>query len=316
MKLSVIVATRNRAPHLGPCLDSIAAAFERSALFDDAEIVIADNGSTDETPNVLKAWAAANTARLVPVAEPRPGKSRALNRAIEAASGELLAFTDDDCRLLPEYVNDLLRHDAADAELVLRGGRIELGDPTDLPLTINTAPTRGRWSLAMNSARHNALTGKINGCNMMMRRALIERIGGFDEDFGPGSKIASGDDTEFVYRAYTAGVPIEYVPDMAVAHFHGRKTAGTAYKLWRGYATGNGAFFTKYLFKHFNLARPFWWDIKNAVIELRTGTHRFEATPEFSYVDKVRCQVRGALMYIFMRHEGARKPLRPRAAAK
>src|ERR1700741_1293949 len=75
----------------------------------------------------------ANTIPLQLLSEPRAGKARALNRALRAARGELLAFTDDDCRLHPQHVNDLLRYDANDTNLVLRGGRTELGDPTDLP---------------------------------------------------------------------------------------------------------------------------------------------------------------------------------------
>ena len=56
MKLSVIIATRNRAHAIGPCLNSIAAAFAKAAPF-DAEIVVVDNGSTDDTSDIIKAWA-------------------------------------------------------------------------------------------------------------------------------------------------------------------------------------------------------------------------------------------------------------------
>src|SRR6202035_2432673 len=112
--------------------------------------------------------------------EPRSGKACALNLALAAAQGESFAFTDDDCRLHSEHVNDLLRHDAADTELVLRGGRIELGDPTDLALTIKTTSEPMCWSRRLNSARHQPITGQINGCNMTMRRALVENLGPFD----------------------------------------------------------------------------------------------------------------------------------------
>jgi glycosyltransferase involved in cell wall biosynthesis len=305
MKVSVIVATKNRAYALAPCLNSIGAALTKAKPL-EAELIVVDNGSTDDTQTVLTAWASANPGYLVALREPRPGKSCALNRALQFARGELLAFLDDDCRAHPEYVNDLLRHDANDHdELVLRGGRIELGDQTDLPLTINTTPTRVRWSRASNSARHQAIWGKINGCNMAMRRGVIELIGGFDEDFGPGSKMGSGDDTEFMFRAYTAGVPIEYVPDMAVSHYHGRKNTEDGFKLWRSYAIGNGGIIVKFIFEHFNLSRPLWWDLKNAVTELRTGTNKFDPeTNVFSYVDKVHYQIRGILRYIFMRRKG------------
>src|SRR6185437_1286806 len=121
MKLSVIVATRHRAEAIASCLDSIAVAFARAAPL-DAEIVIVDNGSTDTTADVIRCWIDRNDAISVKsLIEPVPGKARALNRALRAAAGEVLAFTDDDCRLHPEYINDLLRHDSADTEPVLRG---------------------------------------------------------------------------------------------------------------------------------------------------------------------------------------------------
>src|SRR5262245_14071050 len=218
MKLSVIVVTKNRARHIAPCLDSLAAPL-------DAEIVIVDNGSADNTAALIDGWARANAVPVQALSYPGLGKSRGLNLALRAAKGDVLAFTDDDCRLHPEYVNDLLRHDAADTGFVLRGGRIELGDPTDLPLTINTSPTPKRWSLALSTRDDCLESGELIGANMTMRRALVERLGPFDEDFGPGSRLGSGDDHEYILRAYLNGITLEYVPDMTVLHHHGRKTS-------------------------------------------------------------------------------------------
>ena len=81
-----------------------------------------DNASADDTASVIKAWANANGIPIKLLYEPQKGKARALNRALRAAQSEILVFTDDDCRLSKEYVNQLLRHDAADTGLVLRGG--------------------------------------------------------------------------------------------------------------------------------------------------------------------------------------------------
>jgi GT2 family glycosyltransferase len=307
MKLSVIVATRNRAHAIIACLDSIAAALANASPL-DAEIVVVDNGSEDDTSAIVKAWGSASALPVKPISEPRTGKSRALNCALRAAEGELLAFTDDDCRLDSEYVNDLLRHDAADTGLVLRGGRIELGDPTDLPFTINTSPVRTRWSLAKNSARHQNLAGLIAGCNMTMRRALVERIGPFDEDFGPGSTVGSGEDTDCLYRAYLAGVTLEYVPDMVVFHHHGRKTSDAACALFRRYMIGSGALNVKYLLKHPNLCCQTYWDLKYLPREIVTGKNTFLPEIGFSHRDKLACIVRGAVRYFFMRKDhGARR---------
>jgi glycosyltransferase involved in cell wall biosynthesis len=302
MKLSVIVATKNRALALAPCLDSIAAAFASAAPV-DAEIVVVDNGSTDDTADTIKAWAGASAVPVQSLSEPRAGKARALNRGLRAARGDILAFTDDDCRLHNEHVNDLLRHAAADTDLVLRGGRIELGDPTDLPLTIYTATTPMRWSLALNSVRHEGVNGKINGCNMTMRRALVERLGPFDEDFGPGSRAASGDDTDYIFRAYLDGATLEYVPDMTVFHHHGRNTSAAGKKLIRDYMTAKGALWVKYIFKHPNFCRPALWNMKNAARETITGANTFLPNIGFSHKDKVTCAMRGAVRYFFMRKD-------------
>jgi glycosyltransferase involved in cell wall biosynthesis len=124
MKLSVIVATRNRAHAISGCLDSIADSLAKAAPL-DAEIVVVDNGSQDGTSRIVEQWATGCAFPVRLLVEPRSGLAVARNRALRTAQGELLVFTDDDCRLSKEYVNDLLSHDAADTEPVLSGGRVE-----------------------------------------------------------------------------------------------------------------------------------------------------------------------------------------------
>jgi glycosyltransferase involved in cell wall biosynthesis len=74
MRLSVIIATRNRARVIVACLSSIAAAIARAAPL-DAEIVIVDNGSTDETGQIIAGWASANSVRVQSLLEPRTAKA-------------------------------------------------------------------------------------------------------------------------------------------------------------------------------------------------------------------------------------------------
>jgi GT2 family glycosyltransferase len=309
MKLSAIVATRNRAHAIIPCLDSIAAAFAHAAPL-DAEIVVADNGSTDATSAIVKQWA---TERAFPVRlifELRAGKSAALNLALRTAQGELLAFLDDDCRMSKDYVSQLLRYDASDGdELVLRGGRVELGDPTDLPLSIKTSPTRFRFNRRMNPdinpTRRDTIIGQICGCNMAMRRAVIERIGPFDERFGPGSIMQNADDAEYHFRAYVGDITIEYVPDMAVFHHHGRKKKSVGFNLMRSYATGGGAVYAKYFFKYPNLCRPLYWDLKAAIKEVLSGSNMYFPVVGFSFKHKVAYAASGAIKYFFKRNRRA-----------
>jgi GT2 family glycosyltransferase len=232
--------------------------------------------------------------------EPRAGVAVARNRALRTAQGELLVFVDDDCRLSKEYVNDLLRHDAADTEPVLRGGRVELGDPTDLPMTIRTTPTRQRLNRRTNPATHDSIVGGIMGCNMMMRRALVERLGPFDERFGAGSSSESGEDSEYLFRAYLAGFTLEYVPDMTVFHYHGRKEKAVGYKLCRAYSISNGAIYAKYFFKQPSLCLPFYWDIKKSIKEIVSGRNLFSPLTGFSFKHKVAYVVLGAVRFLLV----------------
>jgi glycosyltransferase involved in cell wall biosynthesis len=296
MKLSVIVATRNRAHAIAGCLDSIAASLANASLL-DAEIVVVDSGSTDDTPAVIEAWASASPVQVQVLIEPTPGVSRARNRAIGAARANLLAFTDDDCRLSKDYVSQLLRHDAADTDLVLRGGRVELGDTSDLPISISMGPTLMRWSRKENSARHDRVYGYIIGCNVMMRRALIERVGPFDERLGSGTNIPAAEDSDYGYRAYIAGATLEYVPDMKVLHYHSRKTKATGRDRLCDYNVGNGALFAKYLFRYPKLCLPFYWDCSHMLADITSGTNTFAPDLDFSHLDKVACNLRGAARY-------------------
>jgi glycosyltransferase involved in cell wall biosynthesis len=305
MMLSVLVATRNRADAIAGCLDSISASLASAAPL-DAEIVIVDNGSGDETSAIVKQRATTIPFPVRLLFEPRVGISVARNLALRMAKGELLAITDDDCRLCKEYVSQLLHHDASDGEeLVLRGGRIELGDPTDLPLTIKTTPTplrfNRRMNPAMNPTRRDTIIGQFSSCNMTMRRTVFERLGLFDERFGPGAIFEAAEDGDYLFRAYLADITLEYVPDMTVLHYHGRKQKPDGFKLMRSYSVGSGALYAKYFFKHPNLCRPVWWDVKAAAKEILSGSNTFFPIVGFSHKHRLAYTLAGAVKYFLTR---------------
>ena len=299
MKLSVIIATRNRANAISESLDSITASLANAAPI-DAEIVVIDNGSRDATSKAVEQWATGCPFPVRLVVEPRAGLSVARNRALRTAQGELLVFTDDDCRLSKEYINELLHYDASDIEPVLRGGSVELGDQTDLPITIRTTKTRQRFNRHTDPATHDSIVGHISGCNMAMRRALVEKLGLFDERFGAGSKLESGEDSDYLVRAYLEGFTLEYVPDMTVFHYHGRKQKPVGYKLCRGYSIGTGAIYAKYLFRQPKLCVPFYWDVKKSIKEVFSGKNLFFPMIGFSFKHKVAYAALGAVKYFFI----------------
>ena len=132
--ISLILCTKNRADLLPEAVRSIGQASAK--VTGAVELLIVNNGSTDRTAEVLKTILSETSVSVRSFIEERPGFSRAKNLAIAHAIGDIIAFTDDDCRLHPDYFIDLLRHYSADAGPVVRGGRVKLGDENDLPFTI------------------------------------------------------------------------------------------------------------------------------------------------------------------------------------
>ena len=298
MKLSVIVCTQNRSYAIIDCLDSIRLAIQHAAPV-EAEIVVVDNASDDDTSQVVSRWAETCPVPVKLVLEPIKGLANARNCGIRASTGALLAFTDDDCRMSATYVADCLRHDAADQEPVLRGGRVELGDPTDLPITIKLDDKIGRWRRSANSARSENLANCIVGANMAMRRSVADRIGPFDWRFST-VEIPAGEDADYVFRAYLSGTIVEYVPDMAVSHFHGRKHASDGKKLFRNYMIGSGALYAKHVWHDYNLCRQFVWDVKGMMRETVARKNLFWPDIGFSNTDKAKYYALGMARYFMI----------------
>lgn len=304
MRISVIVCTRNRASAIIQCLKSIEDSLMQSLPI-QAEIVIVDNGSTDNTATLLKFWAAQCRFPVNLQMEQKPGVAKARNRGLRAAKGELLVFIDDDCLMQIDYISHALKHDMNDREPILRGGSVELGNPTDLPLTIITDPTTRQWKRSLRSARNDNLGNCLLGCNMTMGRGVFNRIGLFDENLGTGSYIAAGEDTDYLFRCYLAGVTIEYAPDIVVFHHHGRRHAGEGYKLFKNYMIGSGALYAKYIFKDPTLCLQFYWDLKNAIRDAFSKRPSGNILINFSNADRVIYAIKGAAMYIFLICKGA-----------
>ena len=261
MKLSVIVCTRNRETAMTSCLTSIAESFAHAGLT-DAEIIVVDNASSDNTSHVVKQWADANKVPVQFLYEAKKGLSAARNCALRAATGDIIAFTDDDCRPAATYVSYLLAHYAEDTEPILRGGRVELGNKLDLPLTIKTDNERVDYKHPTHPC------GFIHGANMTMSRGVFEKLGFFDERLGAGTSFP-GEDCDYTICAVAAGIRVQYVPDMTVYHFHGRRGKKEAQTLFAGYMRANGALYVKHLRSSPLLVHHLWWDIKQWSREIR-----------------------------------------------
>ncbi|MFN3512261.1 MAG: glycosyltransferase family 2 protein [Phenylobacterium sp.] len=289
MKISVIVATRNRAGQVAPALESIVAAAQGAPAV-EVEVVLVDNGSTDETAAVVAAEATRCPLRVIPAMEPEPGLSRARNLGLQKATGDVIAFTDDDCRMTPAYFADLARHYRKLEGPFVLGGRVELGDPADLPFTIKTDDQPARLGGEVHPG------GFVHGANMTAPREVFDLVGRFDVRFGAGGRFQSAEDTDFLVRARRAGVPVLYAPDMAVRHFHGRRTLAEVRKLSRAYQLGNGALLAKHWRADPMLLKHLWWNGRNAAAEL-FGGRLFDPELGISHRDVFLANLRGLALY-------------------
>ncbi|MBB4154872.1 glycosyltransferase involved in cell wall biosynthesis [Sphingomonas jinjuensis] len=240
--ISLLVCTRNRSASLSLLLASITDALSAAPSL-TIDIVIVDNGSTDDTASIVEQWRAKQATNVTLLHEPRAGLARARNRALAAAGGAIIAMTDDDCRLHRDYFTALAACFAGLREPVVIGGRILPGDPADLPITVKTedhpmvAPARGFPG------------GFVMGANLAFTADVLTRVGDFDERFGAGAPFVAAEDTDFLFRALGAGIPVLYDPRFTVAHHHGRRAVTEETALLAGYGFGDGALYAKHLFR-------------------------------------------------------------------
>lgn len=255
--ISVVICTRNRGSQLAGTLESL-----RRIEFEGRwEIVIVNNGSTDNTGSLLREFANDPPAPVRIVFEPVPGLSRARNRGLASARGELVAFTDDDCYPTENYL-DAISTCFATHDIAFAGGRVLLFDPTDQRVTI-----RESNAVETIDAGDFVPSGLIHGANMIARRSVLLELNGFDERLGAGTAFKSGEDTDMLRRITLSGRHGRYDPSIAVYHHHGRKTPEAAEQLERGYRRGFGSCMIKYVMNPVTrsaYARIWYWRLRKS----------------------------------------------------
>lgn len=280
MLISLIVCTRNRCMSLRACLEYI----KRLESPGDWEFVVVNNASTDGTADLLKCFREEVSFRVVVVEELKSGLGRARNAGIAASTGEILAFTDDDCYVSPDYLKQVLEV-FKDEKIGYMGGRVLLYDPTDLPATIRTeSETR------LIEPHSFIRAGQLLGANMAVRKSLIGKIGVFDPEFGAGSQFSSGEDVDLQARASASGATGIYHPGPLVWHHHGRKPGKGHEELMKGYDYGRGAYYAKFVLNpqtRVLFLKTWYWEVRSEIrVTLR------ELAGAFRYV-LMRLQRRG-----------------------
>lgn len=203
-EVTVVVPTHNRADQLHRCLVSLDASAKAAAL--GVEIIVVDDGSSDATPDVLRAAARAGVARGLRRAV-SGGPARARNLGWRAGTGRLVAFTDDDCEVDPGWLRSLVaRISTAPAQVAGVGGRVlpAASDPVSSYMTLHRIlepPASLRYVVTANCIFH---------------RAALERVGGFDEAVStPG-----GEDPGLCLQLARLGYSFAFEPEAVVTHHY------------------------------------------------------------------------------------------------
>lgn len=233
--VSIVVPTRGRPDHAAACVASVL----RSEGF--VELIVVDQSDDVATE---KALAAIPDLRLRYIRTATRGASSGRNVGIAASRGSVIAFTDDDCRVEPDWASRVRDCFATDPEAALICGRVRVPaelqargfamgfEPETRELQGRFPPPERGWGI---------------GANLSMRRDVLVRVGVFDQMLGPGAPLLAGEDVDLIYRVLKAGLKVVNASEISVTHLGVRAPGVESMALWRSYAVGTSAALVKHV---------------------------------------------------------------------
>lgn len=248
--VTIVIATRDRPESLARCLDALLLQ-----SYGKLDIVVVDNAPSSDATEKLITKTYASNGQVLYVKESIPGLARAHNKGVTYATGEIIAFTDDDVIPDPNWVASIAANFAASARIGCVTGLI-------LPAELET---RAQYWTERHGGFGKGLHRQVfdlkdhrpadplfpytagafgSGANMSFRRDTLKRIGGFDDALGAGTRARGGDDLAAFLAAIQTGEQIVYEPGAIVWHFHRRSEEGMRQQAF-GYGVGLGAYLTK-----------------------------------------------------------------------
>lgn len=253
--LTVLIATHDRAGLLARTLRYLNEACRPEGWTID--LLVAANACSDATHALLDDYvrdAASSQADgaslpLRWVAEPRVGKSHALNRAIALVASDLVAFVDDDHRVDARYLEEVCKAAADNPDADILCGRIlpdwdgseppwvhETGRYRIYPLPI---PRYDLGDQPLKSPQEKATPG---GGNWVVRRQLLARVGPLSTVYGPvGRGLEGSEDKEWIWRAIQVGARVQYLPGIVQYHYVDPERLRLRYLIRKAFERSAGA---------------------------------------------------------------------------
>jgi GT2 family glycosyltransferase len=180
------------------------------------EIIVADNDSRDDTFAYVSSTAKCFPAPIRILKVTRPGKSAAMNDALKVATGDVIAFLDDDVVVDKNWLT-AIENFFRSGEYRVGQGIIRLPSPDKDDPEILQLLERYRTIPKLEFKKKVKRIHSLNGANFFAAREVCEQIGGFDERLGPGASGTS-EDVDFARRLIQANVAIGYAPQAIVYH--------------------------------------------------------------------------------------------------
>jgi GT2 family glycosyltransferase len=241
--VSIVLCTRDRPESAMTALRDLAAL-----RYESFEIIVVDNAPrTDATRDAVRAEFG-DDSRIRYVREPRPGLSCARNRGVAESAADIVAFTDDDVKVDPWWIDGIARGFLAAPGVACVTGLIATAQlENDSQLYFHLREGWGTeceprlFDLAENrddSPLYPYSAGVFGaGANFAVSRTVLKELGGFDEALGAGTLSGGGEDLDMFMRVILSGHRLAYEPSAIVWHFHRTNLAGLK-KQMRAYGSG------------------------------------------------------------------------------
>jgi len=217
-EITAVICTYNRAHYLEKCINSL---FNQTLNRDRYEIIVVDNGSSDNTRKICDKFS--DRANFKYIFEPVIGLSHARNTGWQNARGRYVGYIDDDATAHHKWFEKALwtfQNVTPVPEWV--GGPVDLQWEVKKPKWITPVYLGALGAVNWGNSHRFLLNNNewLAGCNSVFRKDILETMEGFDTRLGRKNKILlSGEEIQFQHRLKSIGGKLYYHPDVRIFHF-------------------------------------------------------------------------------------------------